>query len=625
MPKPIPAPSTKDKFAAVWAELEKEKASVGLPDIFAERPVTLDEFIQNESYLGYPKLSDVQYEAIRYGERIFFPETYKLLEEAYGDYWSVNDDYYPNFLTIMWGKGSGKDLCVRIIVLRIIYLLLCLKSPQKYFGLPNVDSIHLLNIAMNAEQARRVFFKPLRETVISSPWFKDKFEDLEPAPLATSIRFKKNIEAISGHSMADQQEGLNLLVGVADEIAGFRTDDEIKQQGTRGAAKSASAIIDMMRTSGRTRFPKNFKLIQISFPRYDGDAIFQALEEAKKDLADNGTSSQYYYNGPYATWEVNPRISGKQDFASDYRTNPAQAAAKYECKPDASSGRFFQNRFRVESVFSKEIELSPLEVSYYWGIDDTDPESEKDGWQVKYDINPNLKPKPGALYALHFDMAINGDRAGASMCHVKKQIQDDTEAAYDDNPEIVMDFCVALESDANAHNPSEEHVPRDIQIRWAKKLVLLLIEEGFEIGSVTYDRFQSFESVQALNARGIYANHLSVDRNSEAYDTLKDIIYEGRLLAYKHELLIKEITGLIRLKNGKIDHLPSNSKDLSDALAGAVAGAIAIGGEEDTEESDLINVFSTVRSSVSSELDINEFSEMLGNSNWRRAISDFTF
>lgn len=34
------------------------------------------------------------------------------------------------------------------------------------------------------------------------------------------------------------------------------------------------------------------------------------------------------------------------------------------------------------------------------------------------------------------------------------------------------------------------------------------------------------------------------------------------------------------MKNGKIDHPPGGSKDLADALAGAVAWAVEVGGDE---------------------------------------------
>jgi hypothetical protein len=59
------------------------------------------------------------------------------------------------------------------------------------------------------------------------------------------------------------------------------------------------------------------------------------------------------------------------------------------------------------------------------------------------------------------------------------------------------------------------------------------------------------------------------------------VMYEGRLEMPARELVINELLGLSRLPNGKIDHLGDSSKDEADSLAGAVAGALEVGGQED--------------------------------------------
>jgi hypothetical protein len=53
--------------------------------------------------------------------------------------------------------------------------------------------------------------------------------------------------------------------------------------------------------------------------------------------------SRQYVSGPLATWEVNPRVKGKHQFASDYRNDPNAAAAKYECKPTRAIDAYFRN------------------------------------------------------------------------------------------------------------------------------------------------------------------------------------------------------------------------------------------------------------------------------------------
>jgi hypothetical protein len=187
-----------------------------LENIFSEEPVDLTTFVQDKKFMGSPALSPVQFEAVRHAERIFYPELYPLMGEHFDPYWS-EPVRMVNFVNLQWGKGSGKGHVCRTISMRVAYLLLCLRSPQEYFGMPGQDSIHLLNVAMNAQQAQRAFFDPIEKLVRTSPWFKDK-----AAPTRGAIVYDKNVEAISGHSEAESQEGLNLLLGVADEIDGFR-------------------------------------------------------------------------------------------------------------------------------------------------------------------------------------------------------------------------------------------------------------------------------------------------------------------------------------------------------------------------------------------------------------------
>jgi hypothetical protein len=67
------------------------------------------------------------------------------------------------------------------------------------------------------------------------------------------------------------------------------------------------------------------------------------------------------------------------------------------------------------------------------------------------------------------------------------------------------------------------------------------------------------------------------------YRNLRDVIYHGRVEAQFDQKLIDEILSLRELANGKIDHPPKGSKDMADAFACAIYGAIQLGGCEDDE------------------------------------------
>lgn len=559
-------------------------------------PCTLTEFVRGAAFLNNPALSDIQYEAVRHLEQIYRPETHDLIWKYTG-----NPEFEPvrriNFATLQWGKGSGKDHICRIATLRIAYLLQCLKSPQRYFGLPEQDFIHTLNVAASATQAQRAFFRPMKDVVRNAPCFKGHARATE-----YSIVFDKNIEIVSGHSESETQEGLNLIFALADEISAFKTKEEAERfarfSGGREPAKTAEGILDMIRTSARTRFPENHKIAAISYPRFKGDAIQQLTAKGLADLDAKGAKSRHYVSGPYATWEVNPRIpdNAKETvFADDYESDPTMARAKYECKPDTSVNRAFRNDAAIYASF-QDRRPEPVIVEYFWGKDEipagareeiapNDKSAEEgNAWQVRFHFSDDLVPMVGAIYALHGDIAITGDRAGVSMCHVRSWKEEEwanatgQEPIFEDRPIVKVDFVTSFEADIAA-----QPRPREVQIRWYRKLVWELIARGFNIMLVTFDGFQSADSIQILESWGLESDRVSVDRDSSVYDNLRDVMYDGRLEGYWRESVVEEIRALQKLPNGKIDHPPGGSKDESDALAGAVFGAVTVGGDEGEE------------------------------------------
>ena len=305
----------------------------------------------------------------------------------------------------------------------------------------------------------------------------------------------------------------------------------------------------------------------------------KALAAGKASQKELGEASTWYVSGPYATWEVKPGVA-KENFIEHYRENPEMAAAMYECRPPKATNAFIRDEQSIDAAF-EEIKEDPVQVDYYWGYPPEsagagDPSQLQEGWQVKFTFSPDLVPVPGALYCMHGDMAIKGDRAGIAMSHVQKYLAANGE---EERPVIKNDFVFTFESDLSTDPP------REVQIRWYRQLIWELIEQGFTIATVTFDQFQSFDMMQTLQMHGIDSGLLSLDRNDKVYQTLKDVILDGRLKGYRpienaDPLVVSEIKRLRRVGK-KVDHPPSFSKDAADALAGSVFNAIEVGGQED--------------------------------------------
>lgn len=408
--------------------------------------------------------------------------------EGEGEYWTTTVEGPSSYISDfgILDHNSGKDTTVRVGFVRIASLLSHMVSPQSYFNMAAFDSIQMLNVAATAQQARDAFFDPMKKLFQRNSHLSELFYGDDPAEGAHRIKLKKNIDIISGNSIAENQEGLNLIAACADEISAFKVAEEYKQTGDGRAARGAAQIVGMLRSSSSTRFPKTYKVAQISWPRFAGDAIEKAVAQGNKSIKEMGEDkSPWFVSGPHATWEVRPNTT-KADFQAHYDEDPEQADAMYACKPPKSTNIFIRDEVSIDAAF-ETVQEEPIQVDYYWGPPPAKdiqnaPEGVvvQDGWQVKFTFSPSLKPRVGALYCLHGDMAIKGDRAGIAMSHVKSYRGE----GEDERPMYKNDFTFTFESDLKVSPP------REVQIRWYRQLIWELIERGFEIDTVTFDQFQ---------------------------------------------------------------------------------------------------------------------------------------
>ena len=236
---------------------------------FIEIPVNAKTFVESPDYLGQPPLSQIQYDIVEAMSQVYKKEDLQSImgTDEGGKYY---DKYTKNEIILQLGKGSGKDHTSTVACAYVVYKLLCLKDPARYFGKPSGDAIDIINIAINAEQAKNVFFKGFKNKIEKSPWFAGKYTDK-----VNSISFEKSITVYSGHSERESHEGLNLLMAVLDEISGFST--EVGTGNEQG--KTADNIYKAFRGTIDSRFPDLGKVVLLSFPRYAGDFISKRYED----------------------------------------------------------------------------------------------------------------------------------------------------------------------------------------------------------------------------------------------------------------------------------------------------------------------------------------------------------
>jgi len=529
---------------------------------FEEIPVDVVTFVESADYLGQPKLSDIQYDIVQAMSQIYRKED---LQELMGQ--KEGEEYYEKYtkneIILQLGKGSGKDFTSTVACAYIVYKLLCLKDPARYFGKPSGDAIDLINVAINAQQAKNVFFKGFKTKIEKSPWFAGKYE-----AKVDSMGFNKSITVYSGHSERESHEGLNLLLAVLDEISGFAS--EVATGNEQG--KTSENIYKSFRGSVDSRFPDLGKVVLLSFPRYNGDYIserYEAVIAEKETITkthryiinpllpeddpdnwfeiswDYDEISSYKYPGVFAlkraTWEVNPTRK-VDDFKIAFMTDLGDAMMRFACVPTYASDAFFKQADKVRSCMTIR---NPLD-------------------QFRR-FETSFKPDPDKVYYVHADLAQRHDKCAVAIAHVDKWVSVQVIKNYEEiSPVVVVDAVAWWE-------PKTEG---PVNLSEVKQWIQNLRRLGFNIGMVTFDRWQSFDIQNELKSVGIKTDTVSVSKKQ--YEDMAMLVYEERLAMPSIELLFEELTELKITKNGKnVDHPRKLSKDLADAVCGAIFGAIS--------------------------------------------------
>jgi hypothetical protein len=169
---------------------------------------------------------------------------------------------------------------------------------------------------------------------------------------------------------------------------------------------------------------------------------------------------------------------------------------------------------------------------------------------------------------VHIDLSRTRDACGIAVVkHIGM-----VEIADPNNPDIIEvkpKFAVEVAISIKP-SPDQELIFGDLR-RW-----LLELADGHcvNIYMITMDSYQSTDTRQIFVRRGIRTVEISVDDTPVHYEYLRECLYEGRLAMVENDTLRRELIQLERNpETGRVDHPPRGSKDVADAVAGAVAAA----------------------------------------------------
>lgn len=539
------------------ARAEWWQAAVGHVDLrtFVESP-----YFMNAKGVLYPRVLD-ELEAINYGE--------------------VSE------VVLTGGIGTAKSTIALYTQAFQLYILSRMDSPHAVFDLDPSSEILIVFQNIKKELAKAVDYDRFRVMIDRSPYFTEKFpfrRDLE-----SELHFPNRIIVKPVVGTETGAIGQNVIGGVIDEINFMSVVEKSRKSGDGGTYNQAVSLYNSIARRRESRFIRMNKLLPgrlclVSSRKYPGQFTDKKEAERAKQIAETGHSFIYVYDK--RVWEICPpgRFSGVMFnvFKGDVSRKPRIMAPAEQVPPSdqhlvipvpveyrhqfiadifnalrdiagvstLATSPFLPNVTAVAACFGKAFSiLTRDDVDFVT----TDLAFYKDRFE-----------QPDMPRWAHVDLGLTGDSAGVAMGWVPRFVTVDRgDGGKEILPVCRLDFLLEVRPP-----PSDE-----IKFDSIRRLFYKLREHGLNLKWISFDSYQSVDSIQILRTHAFVAGEQSMDRDMIAYDVTKQALYDGRVEAPEHARCQSEAARLERdTATGKVDHPPEGSKDIFDALAGTVYG-----------------------------------------------------
>lgn len=534
---------------------------------YEEIPVDIDTFLESEDYLGL---------ATNYGKQI-----YPFWREQLRKMFSTGDMDYEE-VAFTGAIGIGKTAIAVYAIAYLLYRLLCLRNPQRYFGFADTDEIAIFFFNATVALATGVGYARLHATCMESPWFKlhGEIKGSKSNPYYVP---GKHISIKAG-SKASHGLGQQIFCGMLDEV-NFAPGANVAFEKSKIMQTYSS-----VKARIKSRFIKNGKLLGkmflVSSKHAEHDFLEVYLQKRKHEAdADRlfivdeplwvvkppGTYCGKTFKVAYGAKQLEPMLVSPDEseeglvkmgykilnvpveFEEDFKLNivvSLQDLAGIALPGTTSyfSYRIFSKCYTDrENPFSNEI----LQI----GLDD--PMEYEEFFDVSL-IPRDLLRLP---IAIHIDTALKHDLLGMSAVAYLKNIISDTDDGLVEKRVYSHLFSVGIQAPPGS----------EISLAKTRRFLYRLRNLGMNIVVVSTDTFQSAEFHQILKDKGFETAIRSLDRTPEGYQILREAMIENRISLLHCNRLESELIHLQRdSSTGKLDHPPDGSKDISDSLAGAV-------------------------------------------------------
>ncbi|MEE9300244.1 MAG: hypothetical protein V3V17_03855, partial [Alphaproteobacteria bacterium] len=489
--------------------------------------------------------------------------------------------------------GIGKSTLARITLAYQVYLLSWLRDPHWLYG-HDRSTIYVFPLqSVDPAITRRVLYEPLREMFETMPfaqrhlpWNRRRTASLEFAGGIYIVPLLANPEKLLGQTIPG---------AILDEVNYLRiVERSFRVAGPRGLGgryDQAEELYRELAQRRKSRFGGSAvsigTLILSSSAHYEDDFLDRRMAEVEERAEPNIVITRHRrydvlpadrYAGPsfrllVGNERTQTRILEDDEEAPEgarVEDVPIEHRPEFRRDPDfalravigiaaGAISPFIRRRETIAKAFELGEGLAP------W-VETQEVVLARDGYPSwREDALPQDRKTP---HFLHIDLALSRDACGIAIIKPRGMVKlsdPESPGVFLSKPRFVVEAAIALQ-------PSP-----DAEINFSKLrawLMQLVDRHDIDFSSVTMDGYQSADTIQIFRHRGIRAEVLSVDTTPAPYETRLDCLYEERIAFVESATLRRELSQLERdAETGYVDHPPRGSKDVADAVAGAVFSA----------------------------------------------------
>ena len=547
---------------------------------YKEIPVDINTFICGDRYLGRTN---------RNGQAVY-PFWHKTLNDIFKE----GNRYEECFFT--GATRIGKSSTAITATGYMLYKLMCLRDPQKFFGKKDVSVFSILFFNITKDMAAGVAYREFNDTLKVSPWFNEH---------GTFSKSERNFYYIPEGGKVVIDYGSDAAHGLGKQVfVGFMDELNFARAGIKDVNKAKEHMQDLYNTiadrvKGTFRMEGEVygKIFAVSSKRSDSDFMEMYIQN---QLQAGAGDHMYVSDAPQ--WEVlPPSMFRKEKFyiavGDRYKKGfviSDQVASNVEAlkKLEDEGYKLLRPPIDMKSQFLADFDIALRDLA---GISVPGSLSFITQRQITQCIGTRINPFLSEIleigtddrltieeffdiskvdrrffsmpHFIHLDLSLTGDKTGISdVCISGRKDSKDKDGKIVSMVSFTHIFTIALQA------------PRGSQIPFDKitTFIVWLRKQGINIKGVSRDQYQSEYMGQLLESKGFgKVPKISLDRTPDGYMAFRSVLAEKRIDLLDIELLQNELIHLQRDSfSGKIDHPVGGSKDVSDSVAGAIWNAI---------------------------------------------------